>query len=201
MIPGGEHVLLTKHSYAYCSTWVTQTYGEKHVRERCGERFARRSDGCGKHPQVQGFNRPLVRLADGDEVEVSEFDDDMVEHEQEAETKGAWNSNDAPELDALAERIHSEGNYLPGNAFDSYKRYRARHREQMLENSMGATTEIVAKPGRGRQDVVAHGRIKSLTKQKQNTDEDTKVQHDVVELTDTELVANWWAMYQQRRPK
>jgi len=60
-----------KFHYAYCPTWVTR----KGKRERCGERFCVHSKGCGKHARVQGYNKPLYRAADGEDADLSEFDD------------------------------------------------------------------------------------------------------------------------------
>jgi hypothetical protein len=64
--------------YAYCPTWVTN----EGARERCGERFALHSDGCGKHSKVRGYNAPLFRAANGEDVDLAEFDDlDLLDTE------------------------------------------------------------------------------------------------------------------------
>jgi len=57
--------------YGFCSEWTSRN-GE---RERCGERFAFRSQGCGKHPRHQGYNAAFYKAAEGENVELCDFDD------------------------------------------------------------------------------------------------------------------------------
>ncbi|KAL5119741.1 hypothetical protein ACEQ8H_002347 [Pleosporales sp. CAS-2024a] len=69
--------------YGFCSHWVTRN-GD---RERCGERFAFRSQGCGKHPRHQGYNSAFYRAADGEDVDLCEFDDPHLSFDQKPAEK------------------------------------------------------------------------------------------------------------------
>ncbi|EAT81280.1 hypothetical protein HBH56_132030 [Parastagonospora nodorum] len=57
--------------YGFCSEWATRN-GK---RERCGERFAFRSQGCGKHPRQKGYNAAFYKAAEGEDVKLCDFDD------------------------------------------------------------------------------------------------------------------------------
>jgi hypothetical protein len=103
--------------YGYCPTWVTR----KGKRERCGERFCFRSNGCGKHPRVQGFNETLFRAANGGEVDMSEFDDPDPQnfHEESDDNDDNW-ENEMEEMQIMTEKHLAVHGYVPENLYTDY---------------------------------------------------------------------------------
>jgi hypothetical protein len=111
--------------YAYCAHWVTR----KGVRVRCGERFAVHSDGCGKHPRVQGYNEPLYRAITGEPVELSEFDDpDPLNLEGEPEEDEDDMEAEMEKVDEMAEEYLCEHGYVPASFHNDYFVARAKEK-------------------------------------------------------------------------
>ncbi|KAH9863836.1 hypothetical protein J1614_009768 [Plenodomus biglobosus] len=131
--------------HAFCPTWVTGTRGGKGVRERCGERLAILSGGCGEHSRVKGYNSSLYRLAEGHDVKLSDFDDDDDVKPNEEQDENNQFEDDTVELNDLAEAVIQQKGFLPGDFFASYRSWRdkqeryARDRISSAEDSMEAT--------------------------------------------------------------
>ena len=119
--------------YGFCPTWVNRN-GK---RERCGERFCTRSDGCGKHPRVQGYNDAFYRAADGEDLELSEFDDP-----DPLNTKGDPDEDDddmkaeMEPLDELAEQYIEKHGTLPPNFHNNYWAERSRQKAYAEANKL-----------------------------------------------------------------
>lgn len=85
--------------YGFCVTWVScvNSSGQA-TRVMCGERLCMRSDGCGKHPRVQGYNEPLYKIANQQPVSWSDLDDSnplgageaVQDHSREVEEDLMW---------------------------------------------------------------------------------------------------------------
>jgi hypothetical protein len=103
--------------YGYCPTWVTR----KGKRERCGERFCFRSNGCGKHPRVRGFNEALFRAANGGNVDISEFDDPDPQnvHEESDENDDNW-VHEMEEMQIMTEKHLAVHGYVPESLYTDY---------------------------------------------------------------------------------
>lgn len=120
--------------HAFCPTWVTRIHNGERVRERCGERFALRSDGCGKHPRVQGCNEPFYRAAAGEDIDLAEFDDkDPLNLKGAPEDDENQYEADMEELDRLAEDIIATKGYLPADFYANFWKDRAK--EVSMERS------------------------------------------------------------------
>ncbi|KAF1851477.1 uncharacterized protein K460DRAFT_413034 [Cucurbitaria berberidis CBS 394.84] len=125
--------------YAYCSTWVTRNRDGRRVRVRCGERFALRSDGCAKHPRVQGYNEPLYRAADGYDVDLAEFDDtDPGDLKGEPEDNEDDFEAESEELERLVEAIIEKDGYLPPDFHAKYWQDRAKEKSFAVPKNSGA---------------------------------------------------------------
>ncbi|KAJ4366231.1 hypothetical protein N0V83_007867 [Neocucurbitaria cava] len=152
--------------YAYCATWVNRMLDGKPVRRRCGERFALRSDGCGRHPRVQGYNEPLYRAAEGYDVALSEFDDpdpDNSKGEPEDDEED-WEAEHI-ELARLTEEEIAKNGFLPADFHNSY--WQALRQEQAFAKSKKrravetGSEDVGENPttnGRGQANVVANGK-------------------------------------------
>jgi hypothetical protein len=106
-----------KLHYAFCSTWVTR----KGRRERCGERFCVLSGGCGKHPRVEGYNKPLHRAANGEVIDISEFaDPEPLNLENGAEEDIVNYEEWEVERDEVAEKLQRELGHVPETFYTDY---------------------------------------------------------------------------------
>ncbi|CBX97848.1 predicted protein [Plenodomus lingam JN3] len=212
-----------KLHHAYCSEWETRERGGKRVRERCGERFAIRSGGCGEHSRVKGYNSCLYRLAEGLDVKLSEFDDPINrDHDQGAENNDLEDNlqDELTELNELAESLIEKEGFLPVNFYDSYWKHKDRQQEYAkkdkkgaAENSLETTEEKYSASTRGYDGILKNGSYKAnkLYRQPMKRIDLRKValmevgrtasQPPVVKdkLTAKEKVAEWWANCEQQK--
>ncbi|CAO2657952.1 Nn.00g072120.m01.CDS01 [Neocucurbitaria sp. VM-36] len=151
--------------HAYCPTWVTRNIDGKRVRRRCGERFALRSDGCGKHPRVQGYNEPLYHAAEGHDVSLSDLDDSDPENSKgEPEDDEDDYEAEEKELERIAEEEIKKKGYLPKDFHSNYWRARAREQAFAMLKKGSATNNIegvgegLTAASRGQSKVIANGK-------------------------------------------
>jgi hypothetical protein len=153
--------------YAYCSQWVTR----KGLRVHCGERFAVHSDGCGKHPRVQGYNGPLYRAANGEAVELAEFDDpDPSNLNGEPEDDEDDMEAEMERVDEMAEDHFNKHGYVPVNFHNDY--FAARTKEKAYAetekiDAVEARGEVSGQPAQNGKNkgktAAAKGKKKSAT--------------------------------------
>jgi hypothetical protein len=139
---------------AFCPHWITR----KGIRRHCGERFTLRSDGCGRHPRSQGYNRALYRAANGEDVDLSEFDDpDPLNLNGEAEEDDDFEA-EIQAVDKLAEKYFDENGYVPVNFYTNYftartkeKKYKASNAKPTPESDDAepVPAKTIGKPGKG----------------------------------------------------
>lgn len=97
--------------YGFCSEWATRN-GE---RERCGERFAFRSQGCGKHPRHMGYNAAFYKAAEGEDVELYDFDDLKYPDLNEVSIRKIDMKAEMEIADELLEKRIEEHGYVSGS--------------------------------------------------------------------------------------
>ncbi|KAH8723246.1 hypothetical protein GQ44DRAFT_561747, partial [Phaeosphaeriaceae sp. PMI808] len=110
--------------FGFCSEWVAC----KGKRQRCGERFALYSDGCSKHPRCQGYNKALYRAANGEEIQMSEFNDpDPTNFDRECVTQDQHDDMETEMgiLDEVAEVQLELYGHIPANFHEDYFAQRA----------------------------------------------------------------------------
>jgi hypothetical protein len=144
--------------YAFCATWVTTEDG---VRERCGERFCLRSQGCGKHSKVQGFNGPFYRAAQNEDIELSEFDDPELSKPVVPEANPNVEEAQLSLVDEAAEAHIATYGYLPDSFHNDY--YAKRADELRLQSKMirEATIAQVREATVAQQQANKNGRTKA----------------------------------------
>lgn len=122
--------------YAFCPTWVTR----KGKRERCGERFCVHSDGCGKHSRVQGYNEPLYRAANGEDVDLSEFDDpDPLNLKGEAEDDEDDLEAEQEAREEAEEELIKEHGHVPAIFYKNYWTERGKQKAYEQQIKIEAT--------------------------------------------------------------
>lgn len=155
-----------KFHHAFCPTWVTRIRDGKRVRERCGERFALHSDGCGKHPRVQGYNNPLYRAAEGYDVDLSEFDDLDPEDQKDGPEDDDNDDCDAALEDHYreGEEMMAAGETLPPDFYTKFWDDRARERsiKESIAKSI-AKTKRGAAANTGGLGTISEGKEHELT--------------------------------------
>jgi hypothetical protein len=136
--------------YGFCSEWVSQS-GK---RERRGERFAFCSADCCKHPSSKGFNRALYRAAEGEHVDLVEFDDpNPLNFNEELNDKEDLEAG-LNSIDEMTEEHFKQHGNIPPNFHQDFFALRAQAETyetapQVLP-SPAADMEAEAKKGKGK---------------------------------------------------
>ncbi|KAL6708860.1 hypothetical protein ACN47E_002267 [Coniothyrium glycines] len=157
--------------HAYCPTWVTRQQDGILVRMRCGERFALHSDGCGKHPRVQGYNRPLYEAANGQDISIEDFQDPdphngIFDQGDDEEASKAVIEEAVHALDERVETMIANGEYVPPDYHSVYfvdtakeaKKDRKKAKQRSLSTVTEDDVQDIALAGRGQMTVLANGR-------------------------------------------